>query len=68
MGPEIVALLTAFVITVVLSIVLGFQTEKWIHGSVQSLPRVLVNTLNILFTAGFVTWGVWALLAKFYIQ
>src|SRR6185436_11379175 len=63
-GPMLVASLIAFATTVVLSIFLGVRLEIWNRGAVQSLPRVIVYVLNILFTACFVALGGCHLLAR----
>ena len=58
--------LISFAIAAVLSAILGAQMEKWKRGAVESIPRVIVYALNILFTACFVGWGGWALVNKYF--
>jgi hypothetical protein len=65
MGPGFVSILIAIALTVVLSAVLGVQMERWNRGSVQSLPRVIMYVLNILFTACFVGYGEFLLVYDF---
>jgi len=64
-GPMLGTLLLTFAITAVLSIVLGVQMEKWKRGSVERLPRVVVYSLNILFTACFIAGAGCAVVSKF---
>ena len=64
-GPILGSLLITFGIAVVPSAVLGAQMEKWKRGAVESIPRIIVYTLNILFTACFVGWGGFALVYAF---
>ena len=65
LGPELGALLITFAISAVLSVVLGVQMERWNRGTVQSLPRVIVYVLNILFTSCFVAYAGWVVMRKF---
>ncbi len=65
LGPALGTLLITFAISAVLSIVFGVQMEKWNRGSVQSLPRVIVYVLNILFTACFIAGAGCAVVSKF---
>ena len=64
-GPALGALFITFAVSAVLSIALGVRLEKWNRGSIQSLPRVTMYALNILFTASFVAWAGCAVVSKF---
>ncbi len=60
LGPILGALLITFAFSAVLSVVFGVQMERWNRGTVQSIPRVIVYVLNILFSSCFIAFAGWA--------
>ncbi len=65
-GPLLGSWLISFTIAVMFSAVLGAQMEKWKRGAIESVARVSIYALNILFTACIVGWGGCALMNKYF--